>query len=270
MKVIHRIGLRVTASQRRELEALGVKVPAGLKLPDDGEPLAAFDVSEDHPRWPALAESFSRWRVSDLVRTEFTAAEIAGARWSAAGAWHYGYPQPKVDEFGYLAVTYDLTRWCEACGAGKAQKAPFLLKGEPKWGRNGMLQLTWVYDELFVTPSVWTLHFEPHNVPCRPVLDMNAMPLKTVVQLEIRDEVRVSTSGLPSETCRACGREKWLPVTRGGFPSLMEEPPGSAARTVDEFGSGGESNRRVLLSRAIVSSLTNAGVCGPSFTPVID
>src|SRR5262245_28431972 len=35
MRFIHRVSLRATSAQQRELEALGVKLPKGLRLPGD-------------------------------------------------------------------------------------------------------------------------------------------------------------------------------------------------------------------------------------------
>ena len=270
MKFVHRIGLRANRAQRRELEALGVKLAAGPGLPGDGDPLLTFDVDEQHPNWPKLRDLFEQWGVSDFLRTEFTKREIDAARWLQIGAWHHGYPQPDDDVFGYRQATYDLTYWCEECGIGMSQKAPFQMKGEPKWGRNSIMQLLWVYGELFVTPDVWSRVFRPAGVACRSVMNRKGVELKTVVQLVIEATARIVTDGLAAERCEQCGRTKYLPVVRGPFPALRDVPAGAIARTAEYFGSGGQADQRVLVSQDLARALAEGGVRGASLKPVAE
>lgn len=179
MKIIHRLAFRASSSQRQELESLGVRVPSGVAMPG-GASLAAFDVVEDES-WTKVRALLETWQVSEgVVRTEFSKGEIGAADWLELGAWHHGYPQPDEDNFGFREVTYDLADWCERCGIGKKQKAPFQMIGEPKWGRNGVMQLTWIYDELFATPHVWAGVFEPAGIGRRPVMDTRGHELTTV------------------------------------------------------------------------------------------
>lgn len=268
MRFVHRISLRANRAQQRELEALGVKLPKGLLLPGGGDPFFAFDVDEEHLNWPRLRDLFQQWSVSGLLRTEFSQRELDSARWLEVGAWHHGYPQPDEGDFGYLQATYDLVDWCDRCDIGKKQKAPFQMRREPKWGRNGIMQLIWVYDELFVTPDVWSSVFKPYGIRCRPVMNTKQLELKTVVQLVVEEEVGLVAAGLPAERCGRCGRLKYLPVTRGPFPALAEEPSQPIARTREYFGSGGEAAKGVLISRGIAAALKAASVRGASLTPV--
>ncbi len=269
MKFLHRIGLRASPAQRRELEALDLKVPAGIVLPGGGDPLLAFDVDEDHPNWEALATRFQKWNASDLLRTEFSKKELGAAEWlQLVSDWHHGYPQPDDGRFGYRNVTYDLTDWCEQCGVGMKQKAPFQMEGEPRWGKNDILQLNWVFDEYFVTPETWSSVFRPHGIGCRPVTDTNGVELKTVVQVVIEEDVGIVTGTLPSERCAKCGWLKYLPVTRGPFPPLTGKPSHAMVRTREYFGSGGVAYKPVLISQEIARSLTAAKVRGASVKPV--
>jgi hypothetical protein len=270
MRVVHRIGLRATATQRRELEALDVKLPSGVALPGGGDPVLAFDVDENHPNWLRLSALFRGWRASDMVRTEFTKNELDSASWLELGAWHHGYPQPDEDVFGYRQATYDLTDWCGACGIGKKQKAPFQMKGEPKWGRNALLQLVWVYDELFVTPAAWTRAFKPAGVACRPVLNPKGVELETVVQLVVEATVGIITDELDFERCERCGRTKYLPVTRGSFPALRDVPTASVVRSAEYFGSGVQADRRLLISQDLARALTAGGFRGAELKPVAE
>jgi len=271
MKLVHRIGLRISGEQRRELEALGVAVPAGIALPGAGDPLVAFEVDEDHPSWPALQARFEEWKASDTVTTEFSKDEVHTARWLAlTPEWHHGYPQPDEHEFGYREATYDLTSYCGQCGAGMTQKAPFQMKGEPRWGKKGILQLNWVLDEFFTKPDIWANVFEPHGVSRRLVMNTRGAELQTAVQLVVHEEIDIQTEGLDFEVaaCSACGRTKYLPPTRGRIPALVNEPSSAIARTRQYFGSGASAHKKVLVSQALARELVASRVRGVSLWPV--
>jgi hypothetical protein len=272
MRFMHRIAFRPTPAQHRELEALGVKIeyPERTTLPGDALPFAAFDVGEEHHNWPRLRALFRQWDVSDFPSTEFSTKEINAARWVTLGAWHHGYPQPRELDFGYLEATYDLSDYCSECGVGKKQKAPFQMKGEPKWGRKGILQLNWVFDEVFVTPEVWAGAFKPNGIGCRPVLNTKGVQLKTVVQLTTDERVSIDVAGLPFEACSKCRRVKYLPHTRGFFPPLLAEPAGALVKANEYFGSGASAHQGVLVSQAVVRTLNTAGVRGASFKPLAE
>lgn len=270
MIVIHRISLRPTEKQRNALQELGVKLPAGVALPGGGPPHVAFDVEESHPNWDALERLFREWDVGDFVSTRFSTDEVSAAKWlELVPEWHHGYPQPEQN-FGFLETTYDQADWCAECGMGLKQKAPFRMKGEPKWGRRGVLQLNWVFDEFFVTPEVWSGIFEPRGVGCRPVMNVKGAPLKTVVQLVVTEEVGIVTEGLAPERCAKCGRVKFKPATRGFFPSLTTLPTGAIARTKEAFGSGAAAHNRVLISQDLARALTAGGVRGAELKPVAE
>ncbi len=268
MKLVHRIGLRLSQGQRQTLLELGVAPPPGTALPGGGDPLVAFDLDENNSNWPRLQELLKEWNASDFVRTEFSTAEVNGARWLEIGAWHHGYPQPEEGDFGYLRATYDLTDWCKRCGIGKRQRAPFQMNGEPKWGRNGIMQLIWVYDELFVRPEVWSQAFQPEGIACRPVLSVSGVELRTVLQLVIDAEVSIESEGLPREICTECKRSKLLPVTRGPFPPLTEQPSKTLARTREYFGSGGLASNGLVISQGLAQALSRLKLRGQTLRPV--
>jgi hypothetical protein len=210
-------------------------------------------------------------RPNHVVRTRFSSQEIAVARWLGLEPdWHYGYPQPKELEFGYLEATYDLTEYCDRCGSGLHQKAPFQMRGEPRWGRRSILQLNWVFDEYFVTPGVRRAVFEPRGVASRPVTNPRGDQLRTVVQLHIAEEVGLQTDGLAQATCGACGRIKYLPVTRGPLPPLTSEPTGHLAKTRELFGSGASAFREVITSQALRRDLESGKIRGASFVPIAE
>jgi hypothetical protein len=128
--------------------------------------------------WPQVGAWIVANDALDIVRTEFSNAEIESAEWlRMRGEWHHGYPLPR-EELGYLIATYDLSEYCMECGVGAKQVAPFRMRGEPKWGRRGILQLNWVFGEYFVKPSVWRDVFEPHHIPYRSVIDAKGKNLR--------------------------------------------------------------------------------------------
>jgi hypothetical protein len=261
MQIIHRISISSTPTIRRELAALGIVVA------DRG--FISFEIDEANELWHALEPWIVRRMAVDFVTAKFSERELAGSKWlELIPDWHHGYPQPSEDEFGYREVTYDLTEYCAKCGVGMKQKASFQMKAEPKWGRNGILQLNWVLDEYFVTPEVWTTIFKPNGIDCRPVMKQRGVELKTVVQLVVDNEVGILTDGLPSERCSRCGRVKYLPVTRGPFPALAAEPLRAMVKTSEYFGSGAAADERVVVSRKLAGALAAEKVFGASVRPV--
>jgi hypothetical protein len=261
MQIIHRISIASSPEIRSELAAMGVVVGASG--------LVTFEVDESHEAWPELQSWIVRRNAVDIVSTKFSKPELANARWlSLEPSWHHGYPQPDEDRFGYREATCDVAEFCTQCGIGLKQKAPFRMRAEPKWGRNGILQLHWVFDEFFVTPEVWSSVFHPNGVGCQPVLDLKGSELKTVVQLVIQDEVGVVVEGLATERCARCGRLKSLPVTRGAFPPLANEPSVRMAKTQEYFGSGASAHRGVLISQEVARALAAEKLRGASVRPV--
>jgi hypothetical protein len=270
MIIFHRISLRPTDKQRHELEALGMKLPSGVALPGGGAPHVAFDVEERHPNWDALQRLFQAWDVGDFVNTRFSADEISEAAWlEFVPEWHHGYPQPEAD-LGFLRTTYDTVDWCPDCGVGLKQKAPFQMKGEPRWGRRAILQLNWVFDEFFVTPEVWSSVFEPSGITFRPVTNGKGATLKNVVQLAVEEQVGISIAGLTPQRCAKCGRVKYTPLTRGFFPALSGLPTCAIVKTKEYFGSGTTAHQRVLVSQDVARALAQAGVRGASLKPVAE
>lgn len=269
MQHIHRISISCTPQIRRELASMGVVVNPDYPLVSN---LVTFHVDEAQPEWPAFKSWIDRRRPVDMVSTNFSKKELQEAQWLEPGIdWHHGYPQPRDDEFGYLEATFDLTNYCARCGIGKTQKAPFQMKGEPKWGKRSILQLNWVFDEYFVTPKVWAGVFQKYGIPSRPVLNTKLAELKTVVQVVVEEHVAVVTKGLVEETaCTTCGRIKYLPVQRGPFPELVSEPSRPMAKTEEYFGSGGSANQGVVVSQALYRDMISASVRGVSFRPVAE
>lgn len=233
-----------------------------------GEGLITFEVDEDRARWPELERWIAVQRPLDIVSTRFTAKEIEQAAWlSLSATGHHGYPQPEDD---YQSLTYDDTQYCRRCGTGLTQRAPFRLRGEPKWSRMSVLQLNWVFGEFFVSPELWKEVFEPNGVGCRPVHNAKGVELTTAVQLDIREEVNVATERLEPAVCGACQRQKYLWVTRGYFPPLVDVSSVDMAKTRQYFGSGASASHGVLVSQKLGKTLRERKVRGIEFQPLAD
>jgi len=243
----------------------------GIVVVPDPLNLMRFEIDESDERWPAIQRWMAAHGFTDSVRTTFSQSEISNAKWLTLDPqWHYGYPQPNEDEFGYLTATYNLGDYCDQCGLGRIQRAPFQMRGEPKWGRRGMLQLNWVFDEFFAMPDVWTSIFKPLGVACRPVHNRKGQELRTVVQLVVPELVHVGTHRLEGYRCELCGLIKYRPFTKGFFPTLTTRPASPMIKTYEFFGSGARAWRETIISQELRTALTEARVRGVEFTPLAE
>jgi hypothetical protein len=59
----------------------------------------------------------------------------------------WGYPQPE-DDFGYQNESYDPSSGCQRCRQGMKQNRPLMLLRSPKFGRNDITGLFWVYESI--------------------------------------------------------------------------------------------------------------------------
>lgn len=260
MRIVHLISINANSSDREYLTRFGIHVEEGF---------TSFEVDENHRHWSDISEWVKQRRASDSVRTEFDKKELTDADWLVlVPDWHHGYPQPDENNFGYQRVTYDRTLFCEQCGVGLRQVRPFQMKREPKWGRNNILQMNWVFDEYFVTPEIWEKVFKPKGILMRSVTDLKGVELKTVVQLVVTACVGVTTKGLIIEVCERCNRIKYLPVTRGALPPIENLPSVEMVRSREYFGSGASAYNYVLVSRTLARCLIDAKIRGVSLKPV--
>jgi len=238
----------------------------GLLVPPSG--VVTFQVHEADPRWQQLSSWVDYSGAVDIVTTEFSSAELAAAEWlKLVSDWHHGYPQPEEGAGGYRATTYAADGGCVTCGIGRRQVAPFQMKGEPRWGARGILQLNWVFDEFFVKPEVWSSVFQPAGIEFCRAASAKGGNLETVVQLVIDDAVNIATDSLSPQKCDECGQHKYLPQTRGYFPAIKSDPSGHAVKTIQYFGSGFSAHRGVLVSQSLRQALIRHNIKGASFWP---
>lgn len=280
MKIVHNISVNVNSMNESgrppekqgamdTLRSLGIV----FKGPDnDLVPSIHFRIYESDPLWPELQPLIAKWEAFDSVGTEFSKEEIETAAFLELSAREKGYPYPKPGGFGYLKATYDLTEYCDKCGSGKRQAAPFHMKGEPKWGKVRMSQLIWVWDQFFVPPAVWDDVFRPLGIGRLPVLHYKTREeLQTVVQLEINrtaDSPLLMGDEYPSEICASCGRKKFDPISRGFFPRFVADPPYDIFWTQECFGGGLDAWSATIISHKVYAAMRDNKVDSVRFTPL--
>ena len=59
-----------------------------------------------------------------------------------------------------------------------------------------------------------------------------------------------------------------VPVTRGAFPALIRVPIAAMAKTSEYFGSGGQADRRIIVSQSVTQALSSGNIRGVVVAPV--
>lgn len=262
MKIIHNIALSVDDATKQKFAALGIQLSIGF---------SSFKIDESDAHWPEIAALAKSMDAVDTTTTNFSARELNNANYlRLVGNWHHGYPEPS-DDFGYLSDVYCLNKYCSECGSGLVQKSPFKFSKEPKWGTKNILQLNWIFDEFFVEPNIWERSFKPFGIGCREVLHAKTYkPLATVVQLVIPEEEVSLTLNSDStrQTCFKCSTVKYLPIVRGFFPALSGDTNAPIFKAKENFGSGAESHKSIIISKKLYSSLKQNNIKGVVFYPL--
>ncbi len=260
MKITHKISLSVDKKIKKTLSNLGIDVQLGFE---------SFEIDESLSAWSELEPLIQDWQAVDVVKTKFTKSELDNAKYLKLSAdWHWGYPQPDED-FGYLDKSYDLSTYSKHSGIGKVQKAPIRIKGEPRWGKKNILQLNWLYDLFFIQPNIWESIFKPLNVENMPVIDHKKNTIaKTILQLVPQGMAELKLSGYPSKTCPDTCVEKYLPITKGFFPSIQNDDGLDFIQSKEFFGSGHSAFQATIISASLYKKLINYKIKGIKFTPL--
>jgi hypothetical protein len=224
----------------------------------------------------------------------FSERERRSADWLCARVSESQYPQPE-DPFRYKQVTYDLASYCWRCGIGARQTEPFRLARDLRLKRSHFMGLHWVFDEIFVRPTVRSV-FENEKITgtayCHPVYSRSGHEIANLLQLqiEILPHAGLVTDGLVSETCQAgkpqvcptagrvypadypfCGRTKYNYPTRDAIrfrrESLVRAP--DIAKSQEYLGSGGNAHRLILVSRKLADVMDRHDLPGMVLTPVL-
>ncbi|UKE47051.1 hypothetical protein [Xanthomonas cerealis] len=265
MKICHRYNFVWTAEREKTLDGLDLKIKI-VPIPGGGSS-AIGEIAEINADWPKVHALVMQWDASDFVTTEFTAEEISSAPYCVlTPEFMHGYPQPEAN-FGYRERTYETRDFCPQCGIGLKQKAPFVMRKDPKWGKNSMMQLNWVFDEFFVKSDVWEAIFAPLHLKSREVLDTKGLVLHDVVQLLATEQVPLAIGEVSAKKCRQCGRKKHAVIKRGFFPEPLIAPTSPVSRSVDYFGSDHQAFNKIIVNAKVAAVISEAKLRGVSLWP---
>lgn len=270
MKILHRITFNESNKNEQIVRKQLLKI--GIEF---NQELLNFEVEESSPYWREISKLLSKYNAVDIVRTIFTEKEKQLVSWLRVfPSWENGYPQPE-DDFSYKSFTYDLSdSFCQECGCGYKQKAPFQILKEPSWGTKHIFRLHWVPDAFFVRKEFFSRVLEPLGIDSYPVLKYGSnIELKTVVQIKIEHELNVEPNLQNSlfEFCQTCNRKKYMPIRKGLLPTIdfkNQQIHLHLIKSKEYYGSGGEAYKLIYCSQELYQILKNNKIKGVEFHPV--
>lgn len=299
MKINHRIAARHDEPFWLELDRLGLDYEYGDPNNVLGLAISVLNITEDQPQWPEVQRLIAEHDLGiHSITNLFNKSEVKQAEWlQMFSLGLHGYPQPEDD---YREITYDVSQYCDHCGIGGVQNAPFRLRSEPKARHSQFVQLNWVFDEFFVrrearqgltAAGLTGFDFRP------AVIHRKDRPSGEIEQMEILSVLppALNPIGHQRVTCKE-RNEEWE-IKRRRFPnsrSLVEEPNSYCGRVKfhlehrgllrfdrsalaaapdvvkshEWFGSGGSAFRLVLVSQRFSRIVLEAKWRGLSFEPV--
>lgn len=215
-------------------------------------------------------------------------------RYVVGATAHFGYPQP--EDQGYMEASYDTSDYCDRCGVGALQRAPYRFRAEPKARHSHFLQLNWIFDEFFVRPVVREVLERAGlaGVSFAPAVHhRTGAPLSFLEQLQVHSVLRpaLDTTDLQTVTCKLnneepptplpmqaalryppdypyCGRVKyhWPKVLSFRAEAFIAAP--DVVKSSEWFGSGGSASRAVIVSERFATLVEEHGWRGLSLEQV--
>ncbi len=257
MKVIHSIGKSWTQDEITIMKEYGIEIPQ--------EGFLYLTINEI--QYDKIKHVVSSWNLIQGSVAVFTKKERDFANLiTLDGLRTNGYPQPS-DDFGYLNLTFDTTKHCPKCGIGKVQNAPFQIKKEPKWNKNKLFTLEWVFDEVFVEKEFYHEHVQPLGIDYWPVLlHKSNQNCKSVVQLKLPTVHEAWDMGYYTrfEICPNCGEKKYDPMPLDFFPSYTKTPSAPIFKSQESFGSMGRAFKQVIINQDLRQILPGMKQLGPN------
>lgn len=264
MKLDHYVAFNPSIEQAAQLQQFGMSIEA--------KQWCGFAIHSEDPSWPSIRQLLSDWGIESRVVIEYSENERRRSPYLQVRSGKGGiYPEPREDN-GWESATYDLSRYCSACGSRAKPVHPFQMSTEPEFGRSDVVSFLWVYDELFVRSQIWKRVFEPFGIESLPVIShRTGLPLDTVVQPSINDISRFPLDARDkweSFVCSACGQKKNCgSQPTPFFPHFAGNPEGHVFKTQELFGAGSISARAVVCSNELYRAIVSAGVRGFQFEP---
>lgn len=250
-----------------------------------------FDVFTDDERYGLLKKQLEVRGVKFLEHGEkiFEESELAAAEFLQLGAaGHWGYPQPEESREEWQKASFDLTTACPICGYGAIQDRPYLIKGEPKLGRNSLIGLNWTYDFL-VTDELKNLieREELTGAEFWPLIRYKkGVPLRGYHQLYIRDELPSMSPNTQIVAVSLKQAHDGCPCPNGKIGRMLSADPvthvlvpmrykRSALRNAKDFNLtkewlsyGYDATRWCIVSSRVYTLFVNQGIRGGAFEPV--
>lgn len=232
-------------------------ISKNIPFVDDDTMAISIDVVTSNPHWPEIEKYVNQRKFHCLTDMEFTEEELAEADWMRIRTiWRTGYPEPS-NNFAYLDIAYTKDEYCDNCGAGLEQKAPFRLAKTPSWGRRHFFAPYGLEDELFVDESARRI-FESNGITgieyaC--VYNKSGQKeLSNIYQMKILHNLPKSlltdNAAIRSVTqCPVCGSEKILRHGGAKMQFLRRAFNGAAdiVKTAEIFGGSKRKASNVIL-----------------------
>jgi len=265
MNVMHRIIFRSNNKRTYEFFSnldLKIKTNAGLSI---------IIIGENHIEWDKIRNFINdkTLEITDFqLETHFTKTEMEHADFFAIHpSWHFEYPQPK-ENFVYEAITYNPENVCKNCGIKLKPINSFEIKKNPKWGKRNIVQLNWIFDEYFVSCNLKNQLEKNSDIKFKSVNNYKTkIILDDIFQINIYEYIDLNMpAGTDFEQCKICKQIKYLPHTRGFFPS-PKSSNFTITHSVQSFGSACNSYHAVLINKDIYNLFNRIGVNGISYTP---
>jgi hypothetical protein len=217
----------------------------------------SIDIPENEDNL-TLLRFIDDWRLEKFVGTKYNTKDIEESKsLMFVGCWTNGYPRPESIS-GYLNATYNLDLFCENCGIGAVQDAPFRLARPPKWNNRLLFELGWVFDEIFARKTFYEEFLKNEfALDSRPVvLHKNRSEIDDTVQLVIpKSQIALTMTDTPFTICEKCHRKRYTPQVKGFLPSFESENPYPLVKSMEYFGSGGGANNRIFMSKYFYKKL---------------
>jgi len=246
--------------------------------------LVQFRLPVDDERYILLKKEMVEKGIRNNEKKEirFDPQEIEEAEYSILfqkSMW--GYPQPEDD---YQNESYDLSSGCQRCRQGLKQNKPFMLSGKPKFGRNDITALFWIYESIITEKLKDLIENEGlTGAEFWPVLRYRKtgqrLPIPGIYQLYVRGELPPVSpktqfewvSDLPKEIqscgCNIIGRN--LPAAQLVYDRVSLRDAKDFNRTFEFIGGGPGSQQWKVVSNRVYRLFKKNAIRGADFRPIV-
>ena len=276
MKVKYRVGVNFNSVQVSQLRELAIYVEQGFDV---------FKIYIDNPNLAKIQEIIGEsWNKNIIPETEFSESDREKASYlNISPTKIFGYPQPEYTEYEYpfdiypyLKDVFEIDKTDPEYGALKGRQiGGFRLKQEPNWGSSSIGSAHEISDFIFVKPEIYREVFQPLGIKCLPVLEYKTKKeLRTVVQL-VPQGIAESALDIKKEQINeiqeveSWGIKKYILFDNNYYPSFIGNPGNfDFFLTQEYFGSGGMTDREVIISQKLYQLLKKHKIKGLYCSPM--